>query len=106
MSKVYSFRLSEDNPREIQAREVMEAWISQGYPLRYILTEALIWYGNQSDYPEEMGKILDQMAAMFEELEKGKAQLKSGSGENNPTLPNNFIDSVKKATKHGVSAGK
>jgi hypothetical protein len=50
MSKVYSFRLSENNPREIQAREVMEALISQGYPLRYILTEALIWYGNQSDY--------------------------------------------------------
>jgi hypothetical protein len=105
MSKVYSFRLSENNPREIQAREVMKALISQGYPLRYILTEALIWYGNQSDYPEDIEKILDQLVAIIGELEKGKAQINNGNSDNNPTLPNIFIDSVKRAAKQGVRAG-
>ena len=41
MSKVYSFRLDENNPREAQAREVIDAWVSKGYSLRHILTEAL-----------------------------------------------------------------
>jgi hypothetical protein len=67
MSKVYSFRLSEDNPREIQAIEVMDALISQGYPLRYILTDALIRYGNPSDCQEEIEKILDHVAALLED---------------------------------------
>lgn len=44
MSKVYSFRLDENNPREAQAREVIEAWVEEGYSLRYAVVEALITY--------------------------------------------------------------
>ena len=42
MSKVYSFRLDENNPREAQAREVINAGAEDGYSLRYIVTEALL----------------------------------------------------------------
>ena len=42
MSKVYSFRLDENNLREAQAREVIDAWVSQGYSLRYVMSEALL----------------------------------------------------------------
>lgn len=41
MSKVYSFGLDENNPREAQVREVIEAWVSQGYSIRPVV-EALI----------------------------------------------------------------
>jgi hypothetical protein len=43
MSKVYSFRI-ENNPREAQAREVIDAWVTQGYSLRHIIVCALISY--------------------------------------------------------------
>jgi hypothetical protein len=42
MSKVFSFRLDENNPREAQAMEVIDTWASRGYSLRYVLVEALI----------------------------------------------------------------
>ena len=42
MSKVFSFRLNDDNPREAQAREEIKAWVKEGYSLRYIITEALL----------------------------------------------------------------
>lgn len=61
MSKVFSFRLREDNPREVQAKEVVEAWISQGYSLRYILTEALIQYGNKGEYNEAIGDLVEEL---------------------------------------------
>ena len=44
MSKVYSFRLCDENPREAQAREVIEAWVEEGYLFRYIIVESLISY--------------------------------------------------------------
>jgi hypothetical protein len=49
MSQVFSFRLDKNNPREAQARHVIEAWASRGYSLRYVLVEALLAY----DYKEE-----------------------------------------------------
>ena len=49
MSKVYSFRLDSDNPREAQAIEVIDNWVSQGYSLRNLLTEALIKRGINQD---------------------------------------------------------
>lgn len=44
MSKVYSFKLNDDNPREAQAREIIEAWVEERYSLRHIITEALLIY--------------------------------------------------------------
>ena len=49
MSKVCSFRLDSDNPREAQAIEVIDNWVSQGYSLRNLLTEALIKRGINQD---------------------------------------------------------
>jgi hypothetical protein len=42
MSKVYSFRLGDENPRESQAMAVIEAWMEEGYSLRQIITRALV----------------------------------------------------------------
>ena len=45
MSDVFSFRLESKNPREAQAREVIDAWAKQGYGLRHIMMEALLLLG-------------------------------------------------------------
>ena len=105
MSKVFSFRLSEDNPREIQAMEVMEVWISQGYPLRYILTEALIRLGNNDDSPEGVEWLLDRLATVLEGLENGKIQVISESEKVFPDLPSTFIESIMKSAKQGLNTG-
>ena len=62
MSKVYSFRLDENNPRETQAREVINAWASKGYTLRSIFVDALISYGSE-------GKPLDRLELLLKKFE-------------------------------------
>jgi hypothetical protein len=105
MSKVYSFRLSEDNPREIKATEVMKAWISQGYPLRYILTEALIGLGNKGDSIEGMEKFFDRLIPVIERLVNGEVDIRNGSGDLNSALQESFIASVIKSAKQDLNTG-
>lgn len=42
MSKVHSFRLSEDNSRESLVIEVLNDWHMKGFSTRFIITEALL----------------------------------------------------------------
>lgn len=42
MSEVISFRLDPDNLREGEALRIIDEWREKGYPLRFILVEALI----------------------------------------------------------------
>ena len=49
MSKVISFRLNKNNPREAIAWHVLQARIAKGYSIRHIMTEALI----KLDQPEQ-----------------------------------------------------
>ena len=64
MSKVYSFRLDAENPREAQAREVIDVWVSKMYSLRHILTDALIGYGCHGDTTKEWDKVYDQITEL------------------------------------------
>jgi len=104
MSKVYSFRLSEGNPREIKAREVIETQISQGYSLRQILTEALISFGGNYDNFNGMGKYLDQLSDLIRDLEDWGGSNKNS--ECNASLPLTFVDAVKKSAKQGIGSAK
>lgn len=42
MSKVISFRLNKDKPREALAINILEDWCSKGYSIRYVITETLL----------------------------------------------------------------
>ena len=70
MSKVYSFRLDTENPREALAINVIETSASQGYSLRHILTEALINFpgnGNQENRWESIyNQLRDATVRSFE----------------------------------------
>ena len=99
MSKVYSFRLDENNPREAQAREVIEAWVGEGHLLRYIVTEALINFhqndGQTNDYERNLEKIIE----LLEILTKGEFK---SNASNKDALSKSFIGSVAQVAKPGI----
>ena len=66
MSKVYSFRLDESNPREAQAMEVINAWVCNGYSLRHILTEALNKLDDGNDPLDGIDQLMVQLREMIE----------------------------------------
>jgi hypothetical protein len=59
MSKVYSFRLDSENPREALAMDVINTWVSQGYSLRRILTDALINYQDKGNDEREWNRVFE-----------------------------------------------
>jgi hypothetical protein len=59
MSKVYSFRLDSENPREALAMDVINTWVSQGYSLRQILTDALINYQDKGNDEREWNRVFE-----------------------------------------------
>ena len=93
MSKVYSFRLSEDNPREAQARE--------GYSLRHIITEVLLITFENNKGDEEVINLLAQIKKMIFELES-IGILDYNDEPKTTDLPASFIVAVKNATKNGL----
>jgi hypothetical protein len=103
MSKVYSFRLDLDNPRESQAREVIDDWVSQGFSLRHILTDALISYRDNGDGDIGWDKIYDQLSELVREL--GNGMEKKHQIGNNPSLSPDFVEAMKKAAKDGLRSG-
>ncbi|MFC2055056.1 hypothetical protein ACFLV7_12300 [Chloroflexota bacterium] len=102
MSKVYSFRLDADNPREAQAREVIDVWVSQGYSLRHILTDALIRYGCNGDTMKEWDKIYDQITELVREF--GNGMVKKESVRDNSDLSPQFVFAVKNSVKTGLTS--
>jgi len=100
MSKVYSFRLDANNPREAQAREVIDAWVSQGYSLRHVLTDALISYGENGGAENGWEKVYDQLSEIVRELGNGVVE-KESNGDNMALSPV-FVDAMKNAVKQGI----
>lgn len=100
MSKVFSFRLCEDNPREAQAEEVIETWISQGYSLRHIVTDALIQYGNNGNRGEEITGLIEQLRDLLK-LTANKQTVEDNLVADKPELSSHFIDAIKKSVRAG-----
>ena len=100
MSKVYSFRLDADNPREAQAMDVIKTWVSHGYSFRHILTEALISYGNNSGTAKEWDRVYDQLSELVQGLGNGGGENESSIAKS--ALSSNFIDAMKTTVKEGL----
>ena len=99
MSKVYSFRLNDNNPREAQAREVIETWVSEGYSLRHVIVEALLNLNKNDTELDGLHSILDQMQELILSIDYQPAILPK-----EPTLSNSFLTSVKEAARLGLTA--
>lgn len=100
MSKVLSFRLDADNPREARAMEVIESWVSQGYSLRQILTEALIEYGGKESSGIKWEKVYDQLAELVRGLDNGVN--KQDSVGRRLSISSEFVAAMKKGAKEGL----
>lgn len=93
MSKVYSFRLDSNNPRETQAREVIESWISQGYSIRFLVTESLISYANHENMNNDIYLLMDQLRNLIENIGNGRI-FNTPNAMKDPLSPS-FIDAIK-----------
>ncbi len=102
MSKVYSFRLSDDNPREAQARDVIEVWVDDGYSLRHIITEALLIFFDKKNGYEEVHTLLMQINKMISELEN-TTNLDINDDRKMVDLTPSFIVAMKNSVKFGLS---
>jgi hypothetical protein len=103
MSKVYSFRLNDDNPREVQAREVINAWISKGYSLRHILTEALTSFNETNNPHDGVNDLLDQLRVIIEQSSSLKTEAKGEGKDENPLpLSSTFVSELGKSMKAGI----
>ena len=100
MSKIYSFRLSDTNPREVQAREVIEAWTSKGYSVRHTLVEALILLDTEINdaHNADMERILNKLETL---LESKQNNIKTTPDTAN-ALPPDLLNSIGKTMKAGV----
>jgi hypothetical protein len=101
MSKVFSFRLSEVNPREIQAREVIEAWVGEGYSIRHIVVEALLNFNDSDKEHKELDKVIDQIKELIIMLNDNHETYAIDQQEKD-VLPEAFILAIKKSIKKGI----
>ena len=99
MSKVYSFRLNDENPREAQAREVIEAWVKEGYSLRYVIVEALLDYRQGDSETNNLNYVLKQLQSMFDNPIKINDE-----SSTNSSLSNTFLAGIKKSLHKGIQA--
>jgi len=72
MSKVFGFRLSDDNPREAQAMEVIETWVSEGYSLRQVIVDVLLSYKKTEEGHDELESILEQLQDLILSFDKSE----------------------------------
>lgn len=101
MSKVYSFRLNEDNPREAQTRRVIEAWVEEGYSLRYVIVEAILNHKreNSDSNSDDYGYLLKQLQNMVD----ATARLETLT-DSELTLSDSFKAGILGSMKKGIQA--
>ena len=113
MSKVYSFRLRSDNPREALAIKYLEKKYQEGYSLRYILCEAILCSMelNRNEYKkiislDDLLEKLDKLDLILDRLESGQtASPNTPHQSRRILLKEDFIASIRKASKPGLKIG-
>ena len=100
MSKVYSFRLDENNPREAQAREVIDAWVSKGYSLRQVVVNTMLNVSKEDDPSKDLEKLVEKLGILLKKVDQSHISFGTLERTNSP-LPSAFLESVSKTIKPG-----
>ena len=112
MSNVISFRLNKENPREGKALQILQSRRAKGYSVRQIIIEALLAINeveteNLSKQIEEINVTLSQVSRLLKQTEHRYFCIQNtGNNQSNINLSNNFLTSVKKAIKPGMTTDK
>lgn len=106
MSKVISFRLNPENPREAEALTILNDWLSQGFSTRYIMTEALMNSAHsQVSDSASLNDLLNQIKELLTSIGVGSSIRKP---YNHPSskkqLSQEFIVAIKKTAKLGINS--
>lgn len=94
MSKVYSFRLSANNPREAHAREMIPSWMEAGYSLRQIIVDALINYNHSNSNSRELNPVMERLQFLLLSLEEAIPRDKRRK-----ILSTSILESIKKISQ-------
>ncbi|MCP4140128.1 MAG: hypothetical protein GY755_07535 [Chloroflexi bacterium] len=94
MSKVYSFRLDEKNPREAQAMRIIEAWVEEGFSLRHQLVNMIV---SSKDGGSEYSELLRQIEHLLSNSERSQEVSDADRRE----LSDDFLGSLKMSVKDG-----
>jgi len=110
MSKVISFRLDPDNPREAVALDILWAEQAKGFSSRRILADALISLEGKTGMSqvlpvEELNEILEQIVRL---LDKNNNENPGNAshvpiGSQPHALNDHFLQNVKVAVKPGIN---
>jgi hypothetical protein len=92
MSKVYSFRFCNDDPREVQAMEAIEGWVGKGYSLRYMVVEAILAHRKEGLKQDDLNSVVEQLQDLILPLDKQPVIQPSKS-----FLSDTFLDAVRKS---------
>jgi len=98
VSKVYCFRLNDKNPREAQAKKVIEASVEKGYSLRHVIVDALLFYKNPEMEESKLISVLEQLQDLILAFDKQTLPLQSSD----TMLSISFLDAVKHSARSGV----
>ena len=106
MSKVISFRLNPDNPREAEALAILQDWLAQGFSTRHTLTQALLNLDSAKSRATENGALNDlsnQIKELLENIEMGLSRkMPNNDLSSKENLSDEFVTSILKAIKPGL----
>lgn len=108
MSKVISFRLNPENPREAQALEILRSKQAEGFSSRRVLTDALIGIvakkGRDNLFSiDEFNMALEHVSDLLERINNGNPDHDQSTHSKVASLNDNFLNSVKMAAKPGLN---
>jgi len=107
MSEVISFRLSEKNPREIQAKEVLKKQLKKGYSIRYTVIEALLLFEKEFGKAdtlkaESFTENIERFAVLVERLEGHLLNTTIKPNHSDEELKDTFLEAIKVAVRPGL----
>lgn len=105
MSKVISFRLNPDNPREQKALEILMSWSSKGFRIRHTLTEALLNFDSINSETTANGTLMDlsqQIMELLENVEIRSLPELPKKVSSKAKLSDRFVSSIIQTSKPGL----
>lgn len=101
MSQVFSFRLDENNPREAQAIQIIQAWASRGYSIRFTVVEALLTVDKDKTLLENISITLDQINTILQKLQD-EPHSQNNLSSKDADLSETFVSAVLKTSRPGL----
>ena len=106
MSKVISFRLNQDNPREAEALTVLHQWLEQGFNTRHTMTVALLNLDSANSQATDNGTLIvlsNQIQELLESIEVGSTfSVPEHDISSREKLSDGFVSSILKVVKPGL----